>query len=171
MQIKKTLARLLLILFPVVANAQTTYLPQDDKANILMERMEIKSRSDSFFNFSKIKPYSRLHVVNALSHYLQQKANHSLSKVDAYNAQHVMMNNLEWLSPGEREKYNSKKPILKKFYTSPANLYEVHIRDFDLIVNPVIQVIVSKEKGNDETLYLNTRGLNLRGKIANKIGF
>lgn len=192
MQIKKTLPRLLLILLrphprqlagclkfvqlfllllPLSAAAQTTYLPQDDKANILMERMEIKSRSDSFFSFSKTKPYSRLHVVNAVRHYIQQKGNKSLSKVDAYNAQRVLMNNLEWLPAADRVKFASKKPILKNFYTSPANLYEVHIKDFDLIINPVIQVIVSKEKDNDETLYLNTRGLTLRGKIANKIGF
>ena len=39
------------------------------------------------------------------------------------------------------------------------------------MINPVIQLTVSKENDNDETLYLNTRGLNLRGKIANKIGF
>jgi hypothetical protein len=171
MQIKKTLARLLLILFPLAAKAQTTYLPKDDKANILMERMEIKSRTDSFFSFSKTKPYSRLHVVNAVSHYLQQSGNRSLSKVDAYNAQRVLMNNLEWLPAADRAKYASKKPILKNFYTSPANLYEVHIKDFDLVINPVIQVVVAKEKDNDETLYLNTRGLTLRGKIANKIGF
>ncbi len=171
MQIKKTIPRLLLILFPFVATAQTTYLPQDDKANILMERMEIKSRSDSFFNFSKTRPYARLHVVNAVNHLLQKTGNNPLSKVDAYNTQRVLMNNLEWLSATDRLKYASKKPIFKKFYTSPANLYEVHIKDFDLVVNPVIQVIVSKENNNDQTLYLNTRGLNLRGKIANKIGF
>jgi hypothetical protein len=50
-------------------------------------------------------------------------------------------------------------------------LYEVHTKDFDLVVNPVIQFVVAKEKDNDETLYLNSRGLSLRGKIANKIGF
>ena len=190
MQIKKTLPRLQLILFrphllkgclkfvqlfllilPLSVAAQTTFLTQDDKANILMERLEIKSRSDSFFNFSKTRPYPRLHVVNAVNHYLQQNGNKSLSKVDAYNAQRVQMNNLEWLSAADRAKFASKKPILKRFYTSPANLYEVHIKDFDLVINPVIQVIVSKEKDNDETLFLNTRGLTLRGKIANKIGF
>ena len=171
MQIKKTLARLLVILFPFVAASQSTYLPQDDKAGILMERLEIKSRTDSFFNFSKTNPFTRLHVVNAVSHYLQQYGNKSLSKVDAYNLQRLMMNNLEYVPEADRTKYASKKPILKRFYTSPANLYEVHIKDFDLVINPVIQVIVSKEKDHDETLYLNTRGLNLRGRIANKIGF
>ncbi|HMK24450.1 MAG TPA: hypothetical protein VK483_00370 [Chitinophagaceae bacterium] len=190
MQIRKTLARLLvillrphplkggikfiqflLLLLPLSIVAQTTYLPKDDKAYILVERMEIKSRTDSFFSFSKTKPYSRLHMVNAVSHYLEQNGNKSLSKVDAYNVQRFMMNNLEWVPAAERAKYASKKPILKNFYTSPANLFEVHVKDFDLVINPVIQVVVAKEKDNDETLYLNSRGLTLRGKIANKIGF
>lgn len=163
---------LILVAFFISVNsiAQSTYLPQGDKANILMERMEIKSRSDSFFNFSKTKPFTRLHVVNAVSHYLQQNGN-SLSKVDAYNAQRVMMDNLEYVPAADRAKYASKKPWFKRFYTTPANLYEVHVKDFELVINPAIQVAVSKEQNNDQTLFLNTRGLNVRGRIANKIGF
>ena len=170
MQFKQTLVRLLLILFPFAGAAQSTYLPQGDKANILMERMEIKNRSDSFFNFSKIRPFSRRHVVSAVSHYLERNGT-TLSKVDAYNLQRVFMDNLEFIPEADQAKYLSRKPILKKFYTTPGSLYEVHIKDFDLAINPVIQVVVSKEKDNDQTLYLNTRGASLRGRIANKIGF
>ena len=169
MQFKQSLVRLAFILLPISVFSQTTYLPQGDKANILMERLEITNCTDSFFNFSKTKPFSRKHTVNAVTHYLQQGK--TLSRVDAYNIQRVLMNNLEYLPEADRLQYASKKPILKNFYTSPANLYEVHVKYFDLVINPVIQVTVSKEKDNDETLYQNTRGLNLRGRIANKIGF
>ena len=171
MQIKQTLVKLLLILLPVAAASQSTYLPQDDKAEILMERMEIKARSDSFFNFSKTKPFTRQHTVSAVSNYLQKYGNNSLSKTDRYNAERVMLNNLEYVPEADRGKYNSKKPVLNHFYKTPANLYEVHVKDFDLVINPVIQVVVAKEKDNDQTLYLNSRGLTLRGRIANKIGF
>ncbi|MGB3006135.1 MAG: hypothetical protein WBC06_06485 [Chitinophagaceae bacterium] len=152
------------------AGAQTTYLPQGDKAGILLERLEIKSCSDSFFNFSKTKPFTRKHTVNAVMHYQQQFAK-SLSRVDAYNIQGVYKNNLEYLPSAELVKYLSKKPLLKNFYTSPANLYEVHVKDFDLVINPMMNVSISKEKNNDETLYQNSRGLYIRGKLANKIGF
>ncbi len=150
--------------------AQSTFLPQGDKNNILMERMEILSRSDSFFNYSKTKPFSRRHLVNAAAHFEKQYGQ-SLSKVDKYNLQRLYMNNLEFVSEADRAKYNSKKPIGKRFYTSPANLYEVHVKDFDLVVNPVIQYTLSKEQENDDDLFLNTRGVQVRGKIANKIGF
>lgn len=170
MQFKQTLVRLALILLPFSAFSQSTYLPQGDKANILMERMEIKSRNDSFFNFSKIKPFNRRHTVSALNHYMESFGK-TFSKVDAYNAQRVFINNLEYIPAADRVKYNSKKPIWKNFYTSPGSLYEVHIKDFDLVINPVIQVTVSKESDNEETLYQNTRGVSIRGRLANKIGF
>jgi hypothetical protein len=171
MQFKQTLVRLLFILFPYFSLSQTTYLPQGDKANILMERMEIKTRSDSFFNFSKTKPFSRRHLVNAANHFSALNMGKKLSKTDQHNLQSVTYNNTEYAIISEHTKFYSKKPILKHFYKTPANLYEVHVKDFDLIINPVIQYTLSKENDNDQDLFLNTRGVSVRGRIANKIGF
>lgn len=150
--------------------AQTTFLPPGDKANILMERLEIKSRTDSFFNYSKTRPFNRRHVMAAVNHYAAMNSG-KLSKVDAYNIRSLNMNNMEWVADGDRMKYMSKKPIAKNFYKTPANLYEVHVKDFDLIVNPVFQYTLSKESNSDEKLFQNTRGVYIRGKLANKIGF
>lgn len=191
MQFKQTLVRLSVIFLPVTGFTQTTYLPQGDKANILLDRMEIKLKDDSVLNFSKTRPVSgkaitdvigKWHTRSSFVHsageipvtvdpkqYSSDEKAYSFSKVDIYNMQSALINNLEWVN--NKEIYKSKKPIGKNFYQTPANLYEVHVKDFDLIINPVIQFVVSKEKNNDKTLYLNTRGLNLRGRIANKIGF
>src|SRR5690242_18375428 len=155
MQFKQTLVRLLLILFPLAGLSQSSYLPQGDKANILMERWEIRSQKDSFFNFSKTKPFNRRHIVAAANAYVQKMGAGSLSKVDAWNLRSLYLNNIEYVPQAERSKYASKKPIGKNFYQTPANLYEVHIKDFDLVVNPVIQVTISREKDNSETLYQN----------------
>lgn len=170
MQFKQTLSRLILILLPFSAFSQSTFLPQGDKANILMERLEIKSRTDSFFNYSKTKPFSRRHVVNAVNHYMEQPGV-KLSKVDKYNIERLYMNNLEYVPVAEHSKYLSKKKFVQKFYSTPANLFEVHVKDFDLVVNPVIQYTVAKESNNPDKLFLNTRGVTVRGQIANKIGF
>ncbi len=159
-------------IIPVFCISQSTYLPQGDKQNILLERFEIKSGTDSVLNFSKLKYFNRhKYAISGVRNYLQHNNEAGLSKVDAWNLQRLYLNNTEWLTEEERELYRSKKPILKNFYTSPANLYEVHVKDFDLIVNPVIQYTISKESDNDQHLFLNTRGLSVRGKIANKIGF
>ena len=170
MQFKQTLVRLLLIFCPFIAVAQTTYLPQGDKQNILLERMEIKAGRDSVFNFSKTKPFSRKQFMpKAIEAYYKNDA--SLSKVDRHNLRSMMLNNQEWLITANKDlsEFKSKKPIWKRFYTTPASLYEVHVKDFDLVVNPVFQYTLSKEKDNDQDLFLNTRGVMLRGRIANKI--
>ena len=171
MQFKKTLVRLLVILLPLASTAQSTYLPQGDKANILLERLEIKAGTDSVLNFSKIKPYSRKQAFNGVQSFQQRFGDKPLSKIDKYNINSFYLNNLEYLSIEEQAKYKSKKPIWKSFYTTPATLYEKHVKDFDLAINPVVQYSLSKENNSSEKLFLSTRGLNLRGRIANKIGF
>lgn len=172
MQFIKTLVRLTVFLCPFVAAAQSTYLPQGDKQSVLLERLEIKAQTDSVLNLSKIKPFNRgKYVVNGVNSYLENYGEQSLSRTDQYNLRSIYLNNTEWLTDEERAMYASKKPVWKKLYTTPANFFETHVKDFDLIVNPVVQYVVSKEIDNDQTLFLNTRGINLRGRIANKIGF
>ena len=167
MQYKQTLLRLAILLLPFAAKTQTTYLPQGAKENILIERLEIKAGTDSILNFSKIKPYSRKQIIPHLG---RIDSVVSLSKVDEYNRYTAMLSNLEWAT-GDRTDYASKKPWGKSFYQTPANLFEVNTEDFTLIVNPVIQFVVAKEDDNDQNLFLNSRGITLRGRIANKIGF
>src|SRR5689334_5443662 len=106
MQFIKTLVRLLLFLFPIVSFAQSTYLPQGDKQNVLLERLEIKAQSDSVLNFSKTRPYNRSkYVINGVRNFVQNFGDSSLSKVDAYNLKSVYLNNTEWLSEEERNMY------------------------------------------------------------------
>src|SRR6476620_10888378 len=70
-----------------------------------------------------------------------------------------------------RDDFNSKVPWFKTFYKTKPNLFEVNAKDFFLVINPVLQLSAGKESGNDNTLYLNRRGLTLRGMIARKVGF
>jgi hypothetical protein len=156
-----------LLVAPVATMAQTTFLPLESKEYIILERMEIKSRVDSVLNFSKTKPFSRKQMIQGA---LQADSSLNLTTVDQYNLQRLKLNNLEWI-PGDHIEYASKKPIWKNFYKTPANMFEVHKKDFSLIINPFIYYQVSKERNNSQHLFLNRRGLNVRGKIADKIGF
>lgn len=167
MQIKQSAAALLFLIFFKTSYSQTTYLPQDAKENVLLERLEIKLGADSVFNFSKTKPFSRRQFITHLS---RLDSSLQFSNADRYLFQSAMYNNLEW-AYGNREAYQSKKSIGKDFYKTPATLYEVNTKDFFLAVNPVFQYIVGKENNQDQHLFLNTRGIALRGRIADKIGF
>jgi hypothetical protein len=158
---------ILWLLLPAAVSAQTTWLPQGAKENVLAERLEIKAQTDSVLNFSKIKPFSRRQIIPAFNR-LDSIA--SLSAVDKYNLYTANLNSLEW-AYGERTEFASKKPLWKNFYKTPATLFEVNTKDFFLAVNPVFQYYVGKEKNNDQHIFLNTRGVSLRGRIADKIGF
>jgi hypothetical protein len=178
MQIKETLVRLALVIFPFYVTAQTTYLPQGAEENIIIERMEIKAQKDSVLNFSKIRPFSREAIVTTIRIYHHKLGGKwmnggDVSKIDLYNMHRFAVNNPEWVFVGSEEEaaIESKKPFWKSFYKTQGTLYEVHQKDFDLAINPVLQFQFSKENNNSQTLFLNTRGVRVRGRIANKIGF
>ena len=161
---------LLLIFFSSQIFAQSTYLNQGAKENILIERLEILGQKDSILNFSKARPLNRLQIVRGASSFKQNYPAVTFSKTDEHNLRSLYLNNIEYLPDGQRDSIKSRKPI-GRFYRTPANLYEVHVKDFDLVINPIIQVQYMKESDNDESLFLNSRGVGIRGRIANKIGF
>jgi hypothetical protein len=162
---------LILTFFSTTVLSQSTYFQQGDKENVILDRLEILGQKDSILNFSKTKYRNRMHMVNAVTRFKQNHPGVVLSKTDEYNLQGFYYNNIEYLPEDLQSTLQSKKPIAKIFYTTPANLYEVHVKDFDLIVNPVIQFQFSKEQDNGESLFLNSRGVEIRGRIAKKIGF
>lgn len=168
--LKGCLCAVFFLIMSYYVSAQTTYLSQGAKDNILVERLEILGQSDSILNFSKTKPWNRLQIVRGALAFKQDHPGVMFSKTDEYNLQSLYLNNIEYLSEEQRNGIKSKKPI-GRFYRTPVNLYEVHVKDFDLIINPVIQFQYMKESDNDESLFLNSRGVAIRGRIANKIGF
>src|SRR5688572_27120662 len=126
MQFKQTGLQLLLILLPFTGLTQTTYLPQGAKENILLERLEIKAGTDTVLNFSKARPLPRKNFISRIG---RMDTALFASRVDRYNLHTAMLSNIEWAT-GQRSDYESRKPIWKHFYKTPANLYEVHTEDF-----------------------------------------
>ncbi len=169
MQIIKSLIKLFVFVCPITAAAQSTYLTQGSKEYHFIDRLEIKQQKNTDLNFSSLKPYNRRAIVMQ-AQLIDSARSAKLTKVDEYNLRSLYMNNSEWVTnPGEDAK--SKLPILKTFYKTRPNLLEVNTKDFFLVVNPVLQLQYGKESDNDETQYLNSRGVSIRGRIANKIGF
>jgi len=170
------LFQLFFFLFPTVAFTQTTYLPLGSEKTYVLDRLEIKAQKDSLLNFSKTKPFSREAIIKPIERYYSSAISDTpvvgvrLSRTDIYNLRSLLIASNEWVQ-NQDFFFRSKRPWGKSFYQTPGTLYEVHVKDFDLAVNPVLQFQVSKEKDNNETLFLNTRGVDVRGRIANKIGF
>ncbi len=169
MQIIKSLIKLFVFVCPVSAVAQSTYLTQGSKEYHFIDRLEIKQQKNTDLNFSGLKPYNRRAIVMQ-AQLIDSARSAKLTKVDEYNLRSLYMNNSEWVAnPGDDAK--SSRPILKTFYKTKPNLLEVNTKDFFLVVNPVLQFQYGNESDNNETQYLNSRGVSIRGRIANKIGF
>lgn len=180
----KCLSRLLIFICPFFATAQSTYLNQGSKEIRLVERLEVKQQSNNDLNFSGIRPWERRLLVaeaeytdsvqrgfiNDADPGIYKKRSNRLTATDNYNLQSLLMNNSEWVTTG-RTNFISKRPILRYFYKTKANLFEVNTKDFFLAVNPVFQFQLGKENDNGELMFLNTRGATVRGMIARKIGF
>ncbi|MEO5648433.1 MAG: hypothetical protein ABIR03_00765, partial [Ginsengibacter sp.] len=184
MQIKKSVITMAVFFYPLYIFAQTTYLPEGSKEYQFIDRLEIKQGQLSDLNFSGLKPYSRKSVVEEAEYVdslnskpssltgngESEKTKINLTSVDHYNMHSLLMNNSEWYT-GSKESFLSKNPILKTFYGTKPNLLEVNTKDFFLAINPVINFQVGAESGNSQSIYYNKRGLTLRCRIANKIGF
>lgn len=165
---------------PFAGLSQTTYLPQDARENVLLERLEIKRQKDSILNFSKTKPFNRKQTLIGIQHYKNLYDNDNVimtlfKSIDASNQNMLLIKNSEYVEDSflshNQYLFTAKKTFLNTFYKSPANFYEVNTKDFFLAVNPVIQYYVGKENNNNQHIFLNTRGISFRGRIANKIGF
>jgi hypothetical protein len=180
MQIIKSWLKLIFFVFPFGASAQSAYLNQGSKEYHLIDRLQIKMQQDPSLNFSAIKPYNRKYMVQQVAFFdsirrlpdtLRPRGygNMTISGIDEFNITSLMINNREWVSDGKYDA-TSRKPI-GPFYKTKSSLFEVNNKDFYLSVNPVLQMWGGRPKDSTGMVFLNSRGVTLRGRIANKIGF
>lgn len=167
----KNLGRLLILLAPCSVSAQSAYLSQDNKHRQLLDRLEIKLRSPQL-QVSTVKPFSRRLAAEVAegADSVAGAAAVSLSEVDRYGIGQVLMNNSEWVK-GDKSAFASNRPLWNTIYRNKANFFEVDEKDFFLAVNPVLQLQQSLEQHNTERIFLNARGVDIRGMIARRVGF
>lgn len=185
MQIIKSLTKLLIFICPVFATAQSTYLNQGSKDVRFIERLEIKQQTNTHLNFSTLRPFNRKVIVQEAEFLDSARMGYAdstgkdkywdwtdlgLTPVDEYNLHSFLMNNTEWVTV-PRKNFESKKAIFKTFYTTKTNFFEVTTKDFFLAVNPVLQFSQGFQSGYNKSIFLNSRGVTLRGLIGKKIGF
>lgn len=185
----------LLLLSPALM-AQGSNLPLGNPAYHILDRLEILSGIPTPYH-SSLKYYTR----GAATRYaltLDTASEVTLSKLDRQDLQYIFRDNNEWLVTskfytrlaGEREKIEgnealtqvevsqlssyyekSKKPILKWFYKTPANMLEVNDKYFHLRLNPVLNFNLAKAQNSDNTLFFNQRGVELRAGVDDRVYF
>ncbi len=157
----------ILFLVQTETQAQHTYIPTGGLTQQILDRLEIKSGelSNDYFH-SGSKSYRRKAIANYIDSFPVSKI--ALSKQDYFNMNYLINDNFEW---SNSEESKSKKAFLNQFYTRKAALYSVQIKDFNLVVNPVLTYQMSTDKWNGTNAILNNRGIEIRGNVGNNIGF
>lgn len=171
----KTLLLLAFSAAATAASAQTTYLQLGQEDYQLLDRLETRSGVLSDNLFTTVKPVSRKALVPFLEVQRDGADSTGLTDIDRYNIDHMISVSGEWAQNGDGA-IDSKLPWLKTFYKKQPDLLHVNTDNFFLAVNPVLAVQGTYEKTTpdrniDNPLFLNSRGIEARGRIAGKIGF
>lgn len=91
--------------------------------------------------------------------------------VDSTKTFYTLKNNQPKTSQNSPYYETRSRPILKYFYKTPANLFELDREYFHIKVNPVINFKLAKANNDDELVFQNTRGVEIRGSIDDRIFF
>lgn len=173
-----TVCILLAFLFPSKAYLQDALLPLNSPAQYFMERSQTLGLSPVDFH-SSIKPYRRGDVFATAWHLADSglidrvsDLRYILSDNDEFYFSPVTLQmhheNMEDLLKSPPQ---SKRRFLGLFYTSPAHLFSLDHEDFYLRVNPILHFGLGKESGRDGSLFVNRRGIELRGGVDQKVFF
>ncbi|QHT72066.1 capsule assembly Wzi family protein [Rhodocytophaga rosea] len=153
-------------LVPAKTFSQSVYAPLNKDYYHLAERYEIKYGKFAEGMHTHIKPFERkgiAQLADSISLLVSP-----LSRRDRFNLEYLRNDNWEWTDSASND---SRKPILGVFYDKKSDLYQYRSDDFEVHINPVLYLgagVASDESANP---FINTRGVEVRGMIAKKIGF
>lgn len=155
---------LILVFLSLNLFGQAVNAPLDNDYYHLLERLEVLNGnfSDSFH--ASHKAYNRKEIAQ----FLDSINTSVFNKKDLFNYSYLSYDNWEWMDTVD---YKNQKPFLKHIYKTKTDFLNVHEEEFDLHINPVLSFGIGQESATDNRLYANTRGLEIRGSINNKIGF
>ncbi|MBS1614725.1 MAG: hypothetical protein JST06_01250 [Bacteroidetes bacterium] len=162
------------------AQAQTTYLQLDQETYHLLDRLETRQGFLDTNLFLADKPVARKGAVAFLESVKDVDAGDlvgnggiGLTKIDYYNMAHAISVSGEWASNGDGA-IDSKLPWFRgAFYNKQPDFLHVHTHNFFLVANPVLSGTViaqSDARDPDKSLFSSSRGVEIRARIAHKIG-
>lgn len=180
----------------ILAFGQGSNLPLDNPAYHILDRLEIKTGKPTPYH-SVLKYYGRGSAV-AYAMAIDTSTDVFLSLQDRLDLYYIFKDNNEWLATSafattlggprqaaapatgltqieasmENSRYTfSKKPVLKWFYQTPANLFEVNEKYFHLRVNPIVNFKMYGTNDDKQQVFTNQRGVDFRGGIDDRIYF
>ena len=178
---KKYLPALLLSALSFTAQSQTTYLQLGQEDYHLLDRLETRQGFLDKNLFIANKPVARKGAVSFLESVRDYDAGDGvnegaigLTRIDRYNIAHAISVSGEWAANGDGA-IDSRMPWFRgAFYKKQPDLLHVKTPSFFLVANPVISVSGIAESSSlplqKSSLLASSRGVEVRARIANKIG-
>ncbi|MCX2746016.1 hypothetical protein OO013_19195 [Mangrovivirga sp. M17] len=144
--------------------AQSIRLDRRNYQHHLIDRFEIRTGKQYPGFHSTMKTYRRDKIDTA---YYDMVAD-STEKSDIA-ASLLLYNNWEYISEDAPE---SDKPLFNFLYKTPGDFWYDKGKKYDLHVNPILHLAyMNQNTETDGSLFINTRGVKVRGRIGNKVAF
>jgi hypothetical protein len=159
-------AALLCLRLPV--GAQSSGVPLGSPSYHILDRLMIKSgisgeiRPEIKFVARKDAAFFALAV---------DTSNTRLTRLDRSDLAYLINDNNEWVPDTNRLRCKNKRNLLRYFYASPANFFEVNTPDFKLRVNPMLNLSGGLQQDDNGVLFENQRGIEVRGEVDRKLFF
>lgn len=159
-----------------VNHAQSFQLPRGSAEHLAFDRMDILSVTDSFgitsagppdLDFAGIQLYSiwkNFFVVNNKTEIIQRIARiypEMVLQKGIPETDSVFISSLELF----------EKPVLRYFFKSKGNFWYLKKDDFQLIVNPCLNIWAGSEMPGNRAVFQNSRGLDIRGNVGKNVYF
>jgi hypothetical protein len=154
------------ICWGIQVKSQSSFLPSGHQGHDFTERMQIRTGNASGLH-TAIKPFERKAMVDFLT-YADTTAGPRLSRTDRQVISLIQQQNPEWYN-GPMD--STSRRWLKNLYRTPHHFYSYHDDEFFLSINPVVYAEMGKSSEADHWLYRNTRGIEVRGMINQRVGF
>lgn len=169
--------------------SQSYYYVPDHEAYHLVDRLDIKYGSEefhsSFRNFTRKEAVAlasqsdvdqnefarKFLLLDNIDLLELERSNNQVTIDTTYEGEGIFYTTYTRKEETIDPMFLPQKGIFNRFYKSRANFFEVHTDNFNLIINPVVHLAFGTESDNENLIFQNTRGLELRGDIDSKLYF
>lgn len=153
---------------PGVCFTQSSGIPLHAPTYNILDRLDIISGVHSQIH-PELKFFPRQDAVDyALE--VDSFANR-LTDRDRSDLQYIFDDNNDCVADTSRYCTRNSRGLFRVFYKTPANFFEVNTRDFSLRVNPMFNFFIGQQKDDPELVFVNQRGLEVRGRVDDKVFF
>jgi len=146
--------------------AQTPYLELNSPVENLIRHYETTSGSFSNMLHTTVRPYSNGKLAAWMTEYSSLITDKS--KTDHFNHNLMHSSLIPW---ADTQYYDSRRPVARHFYRSKTHFYQIHEKDFDLMINPGFLVQVGTPNPDQYPVITNIRAISVQGSIGRKLGF